>query len=123
MQAGRSPLFAEKLSRYLLKKFTGVELPERGPDVIETIELTPREALEGGPHPYFYRKATKKLVVNVPRKLREGQRIRLAGMGEEGKGGGNPGDLYLKVKIRKLLLEKVKGFFTSLKNQIDIVKP
>jgi curved DNA-binding protein CbpA len=123
MQAGRPPLFAEKPSRYLLKKFTGVDLPERGPDVVETIELTPQEALEGGPYPYFYRKASKKLVVNVPPKLREGQRIRLAGMGEEGKGGENPGDLYLKVKIRKPLLEMVKGFFRSLKNQIDILKP
>jgi DnaJ-class molecular chaperone len=96
MQAGKPHFFADKLSRYLLRKFTGVELPERGPDVTETIELTAQEALEGGPYPFFYRKASKKLVINVPPKLREGQRIRLAGMGEDGKGGGNPGDLYLK---------------------------
>jgi DnaJ-class molecular chaperone len=85
-------------------------------------EGTLQEAREGGPYPYFYRKASKKLVVNVPPNLREGQRIRLAGMGEEGKGGGNPGDLYLKVKIRKPLWEKVKGIFASLKNQVGIIK-
>jgi DnaJ-class molecular chaperone len=123
MQTGKVPFFAEKLSRYLLRKVTGVEIPQSGQDVIETIELTRQEALEGGPYPYFYRKASKKLVVNVPPNLREGQRIRLAGMGEEGKGGGNPGDLYLKVKVRKPLWEKVKGVLGSLKNQIDIIKP
>ena len=123
MQTGSPSLFAEKLSRYLLRKFTGVELPERGPDVVETIDLTPQEAREGGPYPFFYRKRSKKLVVNVPPRLREGQRIRLAGMGEEGKGGGNPGDLYLKVKIRRPLREKVKSFLASLKNQIDLPKP
>jgi len=122
-QAGKPPFFAEKLSRYLFRKFTGVELPEQGADVIETIELTPQEARDGGPYPFFYRTKSKKLVVNVPPKLREGQRIRLAGMGEEGKGGGNPGDLYLKVKIRKPLREKVKSFLASLKNQIDLPKP
>ena len=123
MQGVKPPFFAEKLSRYLLRKFTGLEVPEHGRDVIETIELTPREALKGGPYPFFYRKKSKKLVVNVPPGLREGQRIRLAGMGEEGKGGGNPGDLYLKVKIRKPLWEKVKGVFASLRSQIDITKP
>ena len=123
VQTGKPPFLAEKLSRYLLRKFTGVELPERGAAVIETIDLTPQEAREGGPYPFFYRKKSKKLVVNVPPGLREGQRIRLAGMGEEGKGGGKPGDLYLRVKIRKPLREKVKGLFTSLKNQIDLLKP
>ena len=113
MQGGKAPFFAEKLSRYLIRKATGIELPEKGRDVSETIELSPQQALEGGPYPYFYRKASKKLVVNVPPNLREGQRIRLAGMGEEGKGGGNAGDLYLKVKIRKSLWEKVRRFFHS----------
>jgi DnaJ-class molecular chaperone len=123
MQAGKAPVFAERLSRYLLKRVAGIEIPQSGKDVIETIELAPQAALEGGPYPYFYRKASKKLVVNVPPNLREGQRIRLAGMGEEGRGGGNPGDLYLKVKIHKPLREKVKGVFGSLKSQIDIMKP
>jgi DnaJ-class molecular chaperone len=122
-QPGKPPLFAEKLSRYFLKKVAGVELPERGGDVIETIELTPQEARNGGPYPFFYRKKSKKLVVNVPPSLKDGQRIRLAGMGEDGKGGGSPGDLYLKVRIRKPLRERLKGFFSSLKNQIDLLKP
>jgi DnaJ-class molecular chaperone len=31
-------------------------------------------------------------------------------MGEEGKGGGEPGDLYLKVQISKSLFHKVRDF-------------
>jgi curved DNA-binding protein len=40
--------------------------------------------------------------------MREGQKIRLKGMGELGRDGGEPGDLYLKVKIQKTLLQKVR---------------
>ena len=102
-----------KLSRYLIEKLTGVELPQSGMDVTEAIYLTPQEAKEGGPYPYYYRKKSKKLVVTLPQGIREGQRIRLAGMGEEGKGGAKPGDLYLTVKIRKPLMQKLKDWIHS----------
>jgi DnaJ-class molecular chaperone len=108
-----APLAMGKLSRYLIEKLTGVELPQAGTDVTETIDLTPQEAKEGGPYPYYYRKKSKKLVVMLPQGLREGQRIRLAGMGEEGKGGAKPGDLYLTVKIRKTLMQKLKDLIHS----------
>lgn len=121
-QSGGRPLFVQKFSRYLLRKLTGVELPGRGMDVTETIVLTAREAREGGPYPYYYRRKSKKLVVNVPPGLREGQRIRLAGMGEHGAGGGGPGDLYLNVKIHKSLTKKVKDFFASLGKQIQLLQ-
>jgi hypothetical protein len=102
-----------KLSRYLIEKLTGVELPQNGADVAETIDLTPQEAAKGGPYPYYYRKKSKKLVVMLPQGLRQGQRIRLAGMGEEGRGGAKPGDLYLTVKIRRTLTQKLKDFIHS----------
>jgi hypothetical protein len=82
-------------------------------DVTETIDLTPQEAKDGGPYPYYYRKKSKKLVVMLPKGLQEGRRIRLAGMGEEGKGGAKPGDLYLRVKIRKPLVQKLKEWIHS----------
>jgi DnaJ-class molecular chaperone len=107
------PLVLGKLSRYLLEKLTGVELPQNGADVTEMIDLTAQEALEGGPYPYDYRKKSKKLVVMLPKGLREGQRIRLGGMGEEGKGGAKPGDLYLTVKIRKPLMQRLKDLIHS----------
>jgi len=36
-------------------------------------------------------------------------------MGEDGKGGGKPGDLYLKVYIKKPLLRKIKDFISHLR--------
>ncbi len=111
------------LSRYLLGKMTGIELPQDGENVTEMILLTPSEAKEGGPYPYFYRKKSKKLVVIVPAGMREGQRIRLVGMGNEGKGGGKPGDLYLKVRVKKPWMERVKGLFYGLGKQSKHPRP
>jgi DnaJ-class molecular chaperone len=108
-----APLVMGKLSRYFIEKLTGVELPQNGTDVTETIDLTPQEAQEGGPYPYYYRKKSKKLVVMLPKGLREGQRIRLAGMGEEGRGGAKPGDLYLAVRIKKPLMQQLKDLIHS----------
>jgi len=115
-QRKTAPLAMGKLSRYLIEKLTGVELPQNGADVTETIDITPREAAEGGPYPYYYRKKSKKLVVMLPKGLREGKRIRLTGMGEEGKGGAKPGDLFLTVKIRKPLVQKLKDWIHSTRS-------
>jgi DnaJ-class molecular chaperone len=115
-QRRTAPLAMGKLSRYLIEKLTGVELPQNGADVTETIDITPQEAAEGGPYPYYYRKKSKKLVVMLPKGLREGQRIRLSGMGEEGKGGAKPGDLFLTVKIRKPLMQKLKDWIHSTRS-------
>jgi DnaJ-class molecular chaperone len=43
--------------------------------------------------------------------MKNGQKIRLRGMGALGKDGGESGDLYLKVKIKKPLLERLKELF------------
>jgi len=44
-------------------------------------------------------KKTRKVAVKLPRGAHEGQKIRLAGLGEEGIGGGPRGDLYLEIMI------------------------
>ncbi|MDY6990682.1 MAG: DnaJ domain-containing protein [Thermodesulfobacteriota bacterium] len=103
-----------KLSRVFLEKMTGMDLPKGGSDIRDVIHLTPEQAQDGGPYAYFLRKKSKKLVVKVPPRIREGQLIRLAGMGEDGKGGATPGDLYLKVHIKTPLLQKVKRFVSDL---------
>jgi DnaJ-class molecular chaperone len=52
---------------------------------------------------------TKKFEVTIPRGIREGQRIRLAGQGGGGIGGGPNGDLYLIVKLADDPTYKRKG--------------
>ena len=107
-----------KLIRYFLKQFGGIELPEDGADLNDTISLSPDLARQGGPYAYYFRKKDKKLVVKIPPGVKHNQPIRLTGMGEEGKGGGKAGDLYLRVRIRKPLLQSVKDFMGQLRRSI-----
>jgi curved DNA-binding protein CbpA len=97
--------------RFMLRKVSGVQFPEDGADIDEHLYLAPQQALQGGPHAYYLRRQSKKLVVKIPVGIRAGQRIRLEGMGEKGKAGGKPGDLFLKVHIRKPMLKSIKDFF------------
>ena len=104
-----------KVARFLIRKISGVQLPEDGADIEDHLYLTPEQALQGGPYAYLLRRQSKKLVVKIPAGVRPGQRIRLAGMGQEGKGGGSPGDLLLKVHIRKPLMKSIKELFSRRK--------
>jgi DnaJ-class molecular chaperone len=103
------PGFLGKTIRYLLKKTLGMREPQRGRDLRDVIYLNPQQALEGVKGKYLHRKRSKELIVTVPPGMKQGQQIRLKGMGAPGQEGGEPGDLYLKVKIKKPLLEKVRG--------------
>ena len=49
------------------------------------------------------------LNVRIPKGIREGQQIRLAGQGAPGMGSGKPGDLYLEVSFRPHRLYRVEG--------------
>ncbi|UCE56721.1 MAG: DnaJ domain-containing protein [Desulfobacterales bacterium] len=106
-----------KIYKYLFKKLSGFELPENGADINAVIYLSPQHAQEGGPYAYYLKKKAKKLVVKIPPGVKDGQKIRLAGMGEDGKGGGAPGDLFLKVHITKPLFQSVKDLISSLRNK------
>jgi DnaJ-class molecular chaperone len=115
MNRGGHPLpgAVGKLTRFLLKQFSGIEFAEDGADIHDTIWLDHELARRGGPYAYYLRKKNKKLVVKIPAGSRPDQKIRLAGMGEDGKGGGRTGDLYLKVRIRKPLLQQAKDFISK----------
>lgn len=104
-----------KASKYLLRRTFGMQFPERGEDWREVISLSPKKAQGGGEIEYRYRKRgkSKNLMVKVPPGIRDGQRIRLRGMGAPGKGGEEPGHLYLKVRIKRSLLSRIKDVFTK----------
>ena len=112
MAPGEAPGLG-RFARYLLQKVTGLSLPQTGLDIRDTIHLTPEFARSGGPYPYDHIRRSKKLVVSIPAGTKDGQQIRLSQMGASGKNGGPNGDLYLKVKFKKPLLEKAKDFIVS----------
>lgn len=106
----------------------GNPFSQRGQDLETTIELTLRDAYDGGKksvslqledacprcrgtgtldgrlcpncHGTGTVLATKKFEVSVPKGIGNGQRIRLAGQGGAGVNGGAGGDLFLIVKLR-----------------------
>jgi curved DNA-binding protein len=67
---------------------------------LERMEMTP----QGRPE-----RRVQQLNVKIPAGVTDGQRIRLAGQGEPGFGGGPPGDLFLQVRIRPHRLFRVEG--------------
>ena len=86
--------------------------PNRGKDLEDAIYLDPGQAREGAKGKYLHRKRSKELIITVPLGMKDGQKIRLKGMGAPGREGGEPGDLYLKVKIKKPLLQRMKELFS-----------
>ena len=78
---------------------------ERGSDVEADIMVTLEEALHGSTRQVSLRRGGSNKVetyqVKIPRGVHEGQRIRLAGQGEAGAGGGKSGDLFLRVRLAR----------------------
>lgn len=107
------------------RRTSGQQFQQRGQDLETTLDLTLREAYEGGKksvslqiedlcpqcngtgtvgkgicprcHGTGRLLETKRFDVTIPKGVREGQRIRLAGQGGTGIGRGPKGDLYLVV--------------------------
>jgi curved DNA-binding protein len=88
---GRSPNFSEE------------EFAERGRDVEGDIMVTLEEAARGSIRSVSVRHGsrTETHQVKIPAGVTEGQRLRIAGRGEHGSGGGTAGDLYLRVRLAK----------------------
>ena len=91
-----------------LKKIWGIELPQKGKDLHDTILIPSALARSGGKIRYYCRITAKELIVAIPPGIRAGQQVRLKGMGKKGKGGMESGDLYIKIRIRNPLLQKLR---------------
>ncbi len=88
----------------------GIVLPEKGRDFNDSLTVTPEEASSGAKVRYILNQPGKsrEILITVPPGIKEAQKIKLRGLGEEGKNGGEAGDLFLKVRIRRPFFERVK---------------
>ena len=80
----------------------------RGADQEAVVDLSLEEAAAGGPLRVSLADG-RSFTVNVPAGVRDGQRIRVAGRGGEGIGGGSTGDLFLRVHLRPHRVFRVDG--------------
>jgi curved DNA-binding protein len=99
-----------------------------GEDHHARIQVSLQEAFSGGTKTLSLRApkaspdghvitATHTIRVSIPKGVMEGQRIRLAGKGSSGVGGGPPGDLYLEVSFER------HPFFTAEGRNIHLALP
>jgi curved DNA-binding protein len=72
------------------------------------LELTLEEAAAGGKRRISLGDG-RDFEVEIPRGVRDGQRIRLAGQGSAGAGGAPSGDLYLRVRVKPHRRFRVEG--------------
>jgi curved DNA-binding protein len=104
---GRTPEDGKGSARFAL----------HGQDIEGDILVTLDEVLHGSARtirlqrtdPHTGTSSTQMLRVKIPPGVREGQLIRLAGIGQEGIGGGDPGSLYLRVKLARHPDFRVRG--------------
>jgi curved DNA-binding protein len=80
----------------------------RGGDHEAVLELSLEEAAAGGKRRISLGDG-RDYEVEIPRGVRDGQRIRLAGQGSAGLGGGPAGDLFLRVRLKPHPRFRVEG--------------
>jgi DnaJ-class molecular chaperone len=81
---------------------------DRGRDVEAELELSLEEAHHGGRRT-LQMQGAEPIEVNIPAGMRDGSIIRLPGQGGSGTNGGEPGDLYLHIRVRPHPVFTVKG--------------
>jgi curved DNA-binding protein len=87
--------------------FPEEEFAERGRDIEGDILVTLDEVLRGSVRPVNVHHTVGRSIktethqVKIPSGVTEGQKLRLAGRGETGAGGGAAGDLYLRVRLAR----------------------
>jgi curved DNA-binding protein len=79
--------------------------PREGDDLRYDMEIDFMDAYQGGKKKVQYKDPVsgqmKNLNVSIPRGVKNNQKLRLKGKGMPGENGGNPGDLYIAIHIKK----------------------
>ncbi len=93
------------------------QVRQRGQDIVGDIMVTLQEAIHGTVKPITVQRVdpqtgrveTQQFRVRIPPGVEDGQLIRVPGKGGQGIGGGEPGDLYLRVRFERHPDFEVRG--------------
>lgn len=105
------PTILGKLAGVIGQSISQGNIPHKSADLHDTITIDPDLAKSGGPFAYFHKWHSKKLIVMIPPNTRNGNQIRLAGMGEKGSEEELQGDLYIRIETGNSLADKLKQIF------------
>jgi curved DNA-binding protein len=108
--------------------FSGGGYPDQGPfgqkgqDINSELRLSLEEAARGAEKKVRFSKGNRieEVSVKVPAGIESGKKLRLAGKGMEGPGGGQAGDLYLKVNVAEHPVFKREGSDILVDKEIKI---
>lgn len=92
--------------------------PQRGRDIEQAVEIMLEEAFHGATRSFQYSNG-RSITAKIPRGVKNGAKIRLSGQGETG-GGGQSGDLFLKVKVLPHPLFKREGDDLKVDVPVDL---
>jgi len=92
--------------------------PMRGRDIEHPVDITLEEAYRGATR--VLQMDGERIEVTIPRGVKTGSRVRVAGKGEPGRNGGKPGDLYLKINVLPHPQFKREGDNLRLKLPVDL---
>jgi len=92
-----------------------------GEDIEAEIEITPEEGFMGVKKRVSIRGqgGERSLTFNVPKGVKDGEKVRLQGQGRSGSNGGENGNLYLKVKITPSENFSIEG--NDMRTVLDIM--
>ena len=105
----------------IIDKIQNIKQPKKGENVEASIEIAIEEGYFGVEKKLTLKVqdgGTKNVTIDVPRGIRDGEKIRLAALGKPGKNGGRSGDLIIKTKIKEHEILKLDG--SDLKMDIEI---
>ena len=92
--------------------------PARGRDIEQPVTITLEEAYHGSSRTMQLN--DERIEIKIPKGVKTGSRVRVAGKGEPGRNGGKPGDLYLKITVAPHPQFQREGDNLRLKLPVDL---
>jgi len=116
---------AENVRDDIKEKIAEQKEPKKGENIETTLYVTIEEGYFGAEKKISLKTikgGTKNYSVNVPMGIRDGEKIRLSGLGKPGKNGGKNGDLIILVKLRPHPMLRLEGADLQTKLKISPVQ-